>query len=517
MAAAGRAMSRPPIAVLIIFDGWGLREAREANAIALAKTPTMNRLYASQAHSALKASGAAVGLSPGVMGNSEVGHLTIGSGRVIYQDVMRISKAIESGEFFSNRVLVETMRRTARGHDTLHLWGLLSDGSVHSHINHLFALLDLAARENVANIAVHAVLDGRDKPPRSAIPFVERLEGKLAQLGRGRIATVSGRYYTMDRDKRWERTERAWRTIVAGEGPISERPVSAIENSYAVGKNDEFVEPIVIGRRAPINDGDQVICFNFRADRARQLTAAITLDGFSGFERPRFPKVGYVCMTEYDRSFDLPLAFGPEDVKHTLGEELSSAGIRNLRLAETEKYAHVTYFLNGGVEKPFALEERILIPSSKVATYDLYPAMSAAAIAERAEQEIASRRFGVIVINFANPDMVGHTGKLEATIQAIEATDSALGRVIGAVDDAGGIALITADHGNAEFMADPATGQPHTAHTTNRVPLILFDPSYKGGLDDGELSDVAPTLLAVLEIAAPSEMTGHDLRIARRD
>ena len=506
-------MSRPPIAALIIFDGWGLRDERESNAIALAQTPTMNRLYASQAHSSLDASGPAVGLLPGVMGNSEVGHLTIGAGRVIYQGVMRISQAIENKTFFSNRTLVDAMRRAAQGH-TLHLWGLLSDGSVHSHINHLFALLELAARENVSNIAVHAVLDGRDKPPRSAIPFVKQLEAKLAELKRGRLATVSGRYYAMDRDKRWDRTERAWRTIVAGEGPSSNSAVDSIEKSYAAGKNDEFVEPIVIGRATPMSDGDQVICFNFRADRARQLTAAIALEDFSGFARPRFPKVGYVCMTEYDRSFDLPLAFAPEDVKHTLGEALGAADVRNLRLAETEKYAHVTYFLNGGVEKPFPLEERILVPSAKVATYDLQPTMSAAGIAERAEREIAEGRFGVIVINFANPDMVGHTGNLEATIKAIEATDSALGRVLNAIDSAGGVALITADHGNAEFMADPATGQPHTAHTTNRVPLILFDPASKAGLADGGLSDVAPTLLAILEIAAPSEMTGRDLRTA---
>ncbi|MGD0073576.1 MAG: 2,3-bisphosphoglycerate-independent phosphoglycerate mutase [Candidatus Binataceae bacterium] len=508
-------MSRPPIAALIIFDGWGLRTEREANAIAMAKTPTMDRLYASQAHSALDASGAAVGLLPGVMGNSEVGHLTIGSGRVIYQDVMRITKAIETKEFFANRVLLDALRAAARGH-TLHIWGLLSDGSVHSHIDHLLALLDLAVRENVANIAVHAVLDGRDKPPRSAIPFVERLEARLAELKHGRIATVSGRYYAMDRDKRWERTERAWRAIVLGEGPVCDSAVTAIENSYAAGQNDEFVEPIIIDRPTPIADGDQVICFNFRADRARELTAAMTMADFSGFARPRFPKVGYVCMTEYDRSFGLPLAFGPEDVRHTLGEVLSAAGIPNLRLAETEKYAHVTYFLNGGVENPFPLEERILIPSLKVATYDLQPTMRAAEIAERAENEIKSGRFGVIVMNFANPDMVGHTGNLDATIRAIEATDSALGRVIGAIDNAGGVALITADHGNAEFMADPATGQPHTAHTTNLVPLILFDPAYRAALADGTLADVAPTLLGMLELAVPREMTGHDLRIARQ-
>lgn len=507
-------MSRPPVAALIIFDGWGLREAREANAILKARTPVIQRLWATQAHMGIEASGEAVGLAPGVMGNSEVGHLTIGAGRAIYQDVMRITKAIETGDFFRNEVLLNAMRTAARDHRTLHLWGLLSDGSVHSHIDHLVALLELAARGGVDRIAVHAVLDGRDKPPRSALPFIDRVEAKLREIGRGRIATVTGRYFAMDRDKRWERVERAWRAFAMAEGNAAPSARAAVEASYVAGKGDEFVEPAIIGAAHPMDDGDQVICYNFRADRARELTTALTQNDFAGFARPRIPKIGYVCMTEYERSLNLPLAFGPDDVRDTLAEVLARAGIRNLRIAETEKYAHVTYFLNGGIEKPFALEERALIPSSKVATYDLEPEMQAVAIARRAAQEIASGRFGVVVMNFANPDMVGHTGNLEATVKAVEVSDAALGIVIDALERVGGVALITADHGNAEFMADPATGQPHTAHTTNPVPLILYDPSFKGHLrEHGTLGDVAPTLIAMLELEQPAAMTGHDLRV----
>jgi 2,3-bisphosphoglycerate-independent phosphoglycerate mutase len=522
--------TRPPVAALIIFDGWGVSKSGASNAIAAAKTPVMDHLYATNAHTELDASGEAVGLPPGVMGNSEVGHLTIGSGRVIYQDLMRITKAIESGAFARNPAIVDAMKKTVTLGTTLHIWGLLSDGSVHSHIDHLMAILDVAAANGAMRIAVHAVLDGRDKPPRSALTFVDRLEAKLKQVGqnrghggpphnnggspRCRIATVIGRYYAMDRDKRWERVERAWRAMVEAEGIAASSAREAVEKSYAAGKSDEFVEPHVIGERTPMADGDQIICYNFRADRARELTAAIALDGFSDFRRPRIPKVGYVCMTEYDRSFALPLAFGPEDVRSTLAEVLAHAGLKNLRAAETEKYAHVTYFLNGGVEKAFPLEERALIPSSKVATYDLEPAMKASAIATRVAEEIEGGKFDVVVMNFANPDMVGHTGKFEATVTAVEATDKALGVVIGALEKRGGVALITADHGNAEFMADPATGQAHTAHTTNPVPLILYDPKFKGHLKNGgTLADVAPTILGMLDVKAPPEMTGIDLRI----
>ena len=505
---------RPPVAALVIFDGWGLRSDHAANAIAMARTPIMDRLYRTYPHTAIEASGEAVGLAPGVMGNSEVGHLTIGAGRVIYQDVMRITKAIETGTFARNETLLDAIRRARRNARTLHVWGLLSDASVHSHINHLFALLDMAAGEGLRDIAVHAVLDGRDTPPRSALPYVDALLGKLRALGCGRVATVSGRYFAMDRDKRWDRVERAWRAIALGEGNAEPDARAAVEHAYAAGQSDEFVEPRVIGGGAPLRDGDQAVCFNFRADRARELTAALALEKFDGFARSRHPRIGYVCMTEYDRSYGLPLAFGPEDVKNSLAEMLGSAGVRNLRIAETEKYAHVTYFLNGGVEKPFPLEERVLIPSSKVATYDLEPAMQADKIAERAAAEIGGGRLGVVVMNFANPDMVGHTGVLEATVKAIETTDAALGAVVEAVERAGGVALITADHGNAEFMADPKTGQAHTAHTTFPVPLILLDPSFHGALQDGgTLADVAPTLLAMLGIQPPAEMTGRDLRI----
>jgi 2,3-bisphosphoglycerate-independent phosphoglycerate mutase len=506
---------RPPVAALVIFDGWGVSAERASNAIAAAKTPVMDRLYATEAHTELDASGEAVGLPPGVMGNSEVGHLTIGSGRVIYQDVMRITKAIETGAFARNETLLGAIRRAVSRATTLHLWGLLSDGSVHSHLDLLLALLELAASNGATEIAVHAVLDGRDKPPRSALRYVEQVEAKLKAIGRGRIATVVGRYYAMDRDKRWERVERAWRAIVEAEGIAASNARAAVESSYASGKGDEFVEPHVIGSRTPMAEGDEVICYNFRADRARELTAAIALTDFTGFKRPRVPKIGYVCMTEYDRSFALPLAFGPEDVRNTLAEVLANAKLRNLRVAETEKYAHVTYFLNGGVEKPFPLEERALIASSKVATYDLEPAMKAAEIAKRVAAEISGGKFDVIVMNFANPDMVGHTGKFEATVAAVEASDAALGVVIDALEARGGVALITADHGNAEFMADPATGQAHTAHTTNPVPLILYDPNFNGRLKaGGTLADVAPTLLAMLGLKAPAEMTGHDLRVA---
>jgi 2,3-bisphosphoglycerate-independent phosphoglycerate mutase len=503
----------PRTAALIIFDGWGLRAAPEANAIIAARTPTMDRLCRAQAHASIEASGEAVGLAPGIMGNSEVGHLTIGSGRIIYQDVMRISKAIATGAFSRNPTLLNAIHTAARNGRTLHLWGLLSDGSVHSHIDHLLALLDLAVKKGLHDLSVHAVLDGRDKPPRSAIPFIERVEAKLRELGSGRIATVTGRYYAMDRDKRWERTERAWRALVLGEGAAVPTARAAVEAAYASDQGDEFVEPSIVAGAAPIADGDQVICYNFRADRARQLTAALALSDFKSFDRPRFPSIGYVCTTEYDRSFNLPLAFGPEDIRNTFAEVLARAGVANLRIAETEKYAHVTYFLNGGVEQPFPGEERILIPSSKVATYDLEPAMQAGAIARLVAQEIAAGRFGVIVMNFANPDMVGHTGKLEETVKAVESADAALGVVIDALERVGGVALITADHGNAEFMADPATGQPHTAHTTCPVPLILYDPSFKGRLKEhGGLADVAPTFVAMLGLEPPSEMTGRDLR-----
>ena len=425
-------MSRPPVAALIIFDGWGIRAAREANAIAMAKTPTMDRLYKTQAHSEVDASGESVGLPPGVMGNSEVGHLTIGAGRVIYQDVMRITKAIEKSDFTRNPALLNAIRNSA-GH-TLHIWGLLSDGSVHSHIDHLIALLDLAAKNGAGEIAVHAVLDGRDKPPRSALPFIDQ-SGSEAE-GTGTRTHRDGQRTLLRDGSRQAMGPRRARVAQHRRGRAlrsSRRAREAVEKSYAADKSDEFVEPVSIGKPSRVNDGDQVICYNFRADRARELTSALALESFSGFTRTRFPKVGYVCMTEYDRSFNLPTAFGPEDLKNTLAEVFAREKIRNIRIAETEKYAHVTYFLNGGVEKPFPCEERVLIPSAKVATYDLEPTMRAKEIAERAAKEVASGNVDVIVINFANPDMVGHTGVMDATVKAVEATDVALGIVIDAM------------------------------------------------------------------------------------
>ena len=506
-------MSRPPVAALVIFDGWGMRAERKANAILCAHTPVMDRLNQTQAHTVIATSGEAVGLAPGVMGNSEVGHTTIGSGRIVYQDVMRISKAIETGAFFRNPAILTAINAVLRNQRTLHLWGLLSDGSVHSRIDHLIALLDLAVKQGLRKIAVHAVLDGRDKPPRSALPFIDQVEAKLKELGCGRIATVIGRYYAMDRDKRWERVERAWRAMVMGEGRASGSARAAVEASYIDSKGDEFVEPCTIADAAPIQNGDQVICYNFRADRARELTAALAVRDFTGFKRPIAPPIGYVCMTEYEASLRLPVAFGAETLRNTLAAVLAQAGIGNLRVAETEKYAHVTYFMNGGVEEPFPGEERVLIPSSKVATYDLEPEMRAADVAERAAAGITSGKFGVVVMNFANPDMVGHTGKMEAAVKAIETSDAALGVVITALEKVGGVALITADHGNAELMVDPETGEPHTAHTTNPVPLILYDPTFRGSLKPGGgLADIAPTLLGMIGLAQPTAMTGHDLR-----
>jgi 2,3-bisphosphoglycerate-independent phosphoglycerate mutase len=420
---------------------------------------------------------------------------------------------VATGAFFKNDALASLMRKLAQNQHTLHLWGLLSDGSVHSHIDHLLALIEMAVRENVADIAVHAVLDGRDKPPRSALPFVDQVEAKLKEVGRGRIATVTGRYYAMDRDKRWDRVERAWRAIALGEGLPGRSAREVIEASYVNDKSDEFVEPHVLGEAHPMWDGDGAICYNFRADRAREMTEALTANDFRGFARPRYPQIDYVCMTEYERRLGLPLAFGPEEIHNMLAELFARDGLRNLRIAETEKYAHVTYFLNGGVEQPFKLEERVLIPSSKVATYDLEPTMQAMAIARRAAEEIGKRNFDVVVMNFANPDMVGHTGHMDATVTAVTESDKALGIVLEALDAVGGVALITADHGNAEFMADPATGQPHTAHTTYPVPLILYDSHFRGRLaDGGTLADVAPTFLGMLGVAIPAEMSGHDLR-----
>ncbi|GAB4370176.1 MAG: 2,3-bisphosphoglycerate-independent phosphoglycerate mutase [Deltaproteobacteria bacterium] len=503
---------------LIVLDGWGCRQEREANAVALARTPFFDRLWAEFPHTRIHASAERVGLPPGQMGNSEVGHLNLGAGRVVYQDLVRISRAIETGEFFRNPVLGRTMDAARERNRPLHLIGLLSDGGVHSLHTHLYALLAMAKERGLSSVFVHPVLDGRDTPPTSGVHHLERLLAEAGRIGLGEVATVGGRYYAMDRDNRWERTERAYRAMVRGEGMEGSDPVSAVAASYEAGKTDEFMEPVVFRRNGrpvgTIGPGDSVIFFNFRADRARQLTRALTQPGFDRFPRPERLDLAYACMTEYDESFGLPVAFGPQTMSNILAEVFAQRGIRNLRMAETEKYAHVTYFFNGGIETVFPGESRILVPSPSVSTYDLQPEMSAFEVGERAAAEVGAGTHDVLILNFANGDMVGHTGILAAAIQAIEAVDVNLRKVVEKVWEVGGAALVTADHGNAEMMVDPATGEPHTAHTTNLVPLILADPEAKGTAlrEDRALEDLAPTILRMLGIPPPEEMTGEDLR-----
>ena len=509
-------MARQPL-LLMLLDGWGLNPSPENNAIAQAKTPNMTRLSASYPATSIGTSGLSVGLPEGQMGNSEVGHLNIGAGRVVYQDLTRISKAIADGDFFENRVLLDCIARTKAAGGRLHLAGLLSDGGVHSHLTHLYGLLELAKREGISKVFVHCLLDGRDTPPKSGAGYLAQLEEKIAQLGVGRIATVIGRFYAMDRDNRWERVEKAYDAMVLGEGATASSAAAAIAASYASDITDEFVLPTVITTDgAPVGtlrDGDGFIFFNFRSDRAREITRALTDPGFSGFQRKSWPRLAsYVCMTEYDETFGLPVAFAPETLKNILGEVLAAAGRSQLRIAETEKYAHVTFFFNGGSEVPFPLEERCLIPSPKeVATYDQKPEMSAYPVTEELLKRLDSERYDVVVLNFANADMVGHTGILPAAIRAIETVDDCVGRLVAKVLAKGGRTIITADHGNAEVMADE-NGGPHTAHTTDRVPLILVDDSRRDvRLRPGILADIAPTMLAILGIEKPAEMTGVSL------
>ncbi len=502
--------------VLIILDGWGWAPPSPGNAITQARTPNFDNLRAAFPFTVLGAAGEAVGLPEGQMGNSEVGHLNIGAGRVVYQDITRITKAIRTGEFFRNPVLVAAMEK-ARSR-SLHLLGLVSDGGVHSHLEHLYALLEMARRFSVERVFIHAFLDGRDVPPASAGGYLAALEEKCRELGTGEIATVMGRYYAMDRDKRWERVEKAFAALVAGEGEKASSARAALEASYARGVTDEFVVPTVItddfGRpRGTIAPGDVVIFFNFRADRARELTRAFTDRDFAGFPRKNgFPGVHFVCMTQYDATIEAPVAFPPVSLSSTLGEVLAGLGLRQLRIAETEKYAHVTFFFNGGVEEPNPGEDRILIPSPKVATYDLKPEMSAYEVTDAVLRELAADKYDVVVLNYANPDMVGHTGVLEAAVKAVEAVDECLGRVVAAVRARGGVALVTADHGNAEQMLEE-DGTPHTAHTTNDVPFILVGEAYRGASlrEGGVLADIAPTMLDILGVPRPEEMTGRSL------
>ena len=511
----------PKPLLLIILDGWGHSPALQGNAIALARKPTWDRLLREFPNTLIHTSGPYVGLPEGQMGNSEVGHLNIGSGRIIHMDITRIDRMIESGELFRQPLLIGAMKH-ARKH-SLHLLGLLSDGGVHSHIEHLFALLRMARRMEVSNVFVHAFLDGRDTPPTSGAEYLEQLRSQMQAIGVGAIASVSGRYYAMDRDKRWERTEKAYAAMVTGEGAHAGDPVEAVRESYGRGVTDEFVVPIVMTDQqgqplATIRNEDAVVFFNFRADRARQITRALTDPALEGIPRSSMPqRLHYVCMTRYDKTFQLPYVLGPEEPQHILANLLAERGLRNLRVAETEKYAHVTYFFNGGVETAYPGEERILVPSPKVATYDLKPEMNAEGIADAVVKAVEGKTFDFLVINFANADMVGHSGKLESAILAVEAVDASLGRIEAALRRAGGGMLLTADHGNAETMIDSATGGPHTYHTTNPVPLVLVssDSDRVGVREGGSLRDIAPTLLGIAGIPATAEMTGSDLRVLK--
>jgi len=516
---------RPKPIVLTVLDGWGYRAETNGNAIALARKPNYDRLLKDFPNTLIHTSGAAVGLPEGQMGNSEVGHLNIGAGRIVRMDITRVEQLISSGEFFRQPLLLEAMQR---GRDRqLHLLGLLSDGGVHSHINHLFALLKMARENKVTRVFVHCFMDGRDTPPNSGIDFLRLLEQKIREYGVGQIASVSGRYYAMDRDNRWERIEKAYRAMVHGDSDAKfADPIAAIRAAYEKGTTDEFVVPAVIttepaqgkaaAPRTTIRDEDSVIFFNFRADRARQTTRALVEPGFKEFADPARPaNLTFVAMTQYEKTWPwLRYIIAPEKLEHILANVFTEMQFRNLRVAETEKYAHVTYFFNGGVEKPFPGEERLLVPSPKVPTYDLKPEMSAAGVTDAVVRAIEKGDFDAIIMNFANADMVGHSGNLEAAIKACETVDECLGRIFQSLRPRGGAWIITADHGNAETMIDPASGGAHTYHTTNPVPFILVTEDGRARLKTGgSLRDIAPTLLGIAGVPEPGEMTGHDLRV----
>ena len=502
---------KQPLA-LIILDGFGCREETKGNAIAAARTPHLDRLMASCPHTRIGASGMDVGLPDGQMGNSEVGHTNIGAGRIVYQELTRITKSFDEGEALGNPALTAAMENARRPGQALHLMGLLSDGGVHSHIRHLYGLMEMARRFAVERVYLHCFMDGRDVPPTSGIEFIAALQQKIKELGLGQIATVSGRYYAMDRDNRWERVKLAYDAIVNGEGNKDPDPVAVMQKSYDAGVTDEFIVPTVVTEGAGIKAGDSVIFFNFRPDRARELTRALVDPDFAGFEREKgFFPLTYICMTQYDATMpNVEVAYRPESLANTLGEYLSRLGKTQLRIAETEKYAHVTFFFNGGVEAPYEGEDRVLIPSPKVATYDLQPEMSAYAVTDEAVRRIESGRYDVIILNYANCDMVGHTGVFEAAVKAVEAVDTCLGRLLAALEKAGGRAFLTADHGNADQMADE-NGAPFTAHTTNPVPFVAIgfgDVTLRSG---GRLADIAPTMLQAMGLPQPEEMTGRSL------
>ena len=510
-------MSDKPV-ILIVLDGWGINLNKDGNAIAAATAPVFTAMLQSNPHTELQASGGQVGLPDGQMGNSEVGHLNLGAGRIVYQDITKITKSIRDGEFFANPVLLSAMETVKKKDSALHLMGLLSDGGVHSHVNHIFAMLELAKAQGIRKVLFHAFLDGRDTPPSSALVYIKQLEDHMQKIGVGRIATVSGRYYAMDRDKRWERVQKAYEALVQGEGIRKASATEAVQTSYEHKRTDEFVLPSVIigngitAENGTIQDNDAVIFCNFRSDRAREITRTLTDRSFDGFQRLIVPKLGmFVCLTTYDETFNLPVAYPPQRLTHILGQVVSEKGIRQLRIAETEKYAHVTFFFNGGEETPFPLEERVLIPSPRdVATYDLKPEMSAREVTAEVVKRILSKQYGFIMMNYANPDMVGHTGIMSAAIKAVEVLDECLGKLLQAAKETGARVLITADHGNLEVMKDNTTGQPHTAHTTDPVPFIVVGEQVKLR-EGGCLADVAPTVLQLLGIEQPREMTGKSL------
>jgi 2,3-bisphosphoglycerate-independent phosphoglycerate mutase len=533
-------MKNTPL-VLIILDGWGYRAETAANAIALARKPNYDALLKEFPSTLVHTSGRYVGLPNGQMGNSEVGHLNIGAGRVVYMDITKIDVMIENGEFFSNPALLSAMKNARSGGRRLHLFGLVSDGGVHSHINHLYALLRMAKQNGVDRVFVHAFTDGRDTLPTSGAGYLEQLQKKMRELNTGKIASVSGRYYAMDRDRRWERERKAFDAMVIGkgEGGTYVDAIQGIKESYNRGTTDEFVLPFVCvdNRGEPlttIRDDDSCINFNFRADRARQITRVLARNSGitkeNGGDLPdaealeqvipatEVPKnLTYICMTRYDKQFELPFVVQPDSLTNILANVMAKEQMRNLRVAETEKYAHVTYFFNGGVEQPFPGEERVMVPSPKVATYDLKPEMSASGIADEVVKAVEKGEFQVLIVNFANADMVGHSGKIEPTVRAVETVDACLGRIFKAVKQRGGAMIVTADHGNAEMLIDPVTGGPHTAHTLNPVPFIVVsDDDKKFSLrNDGALQDISPTVLGMLGIPQPKEMTGHDLRVKR--
>lgn len=511
-----------PITALIILDGFGHRDAVAYNAIRTDGAVHFKKLWENYPHTYIQASGLDVGLPAGQMGNSEVGHLNIGAGRIVYQELTRIIKSIEDGDFFRNPAFLKAMDNCKQKKTSLHLMGLCSDGGVHSHLEHLYALVRMAKEQGLSKVYIHCFMDGRDTPPRSGEGYIRQLEEKLNEIGAGEIATVSGRYYAMDRDNRFERVERAYAALVYGEGFTAESGHEAMEKSYARGDSDEFVQPTVILKNgkpvATVQPDDSIIFFNFRPDRARELTRAFLFADFDGFERKKgFFPLTYVSMTQYDKTFEdkLSVAFKPETLQNTLGQYLAKLHKTQLRIAETEKYAHVTFFFNGGVEAPNPLEDRCLIPSPKVATYDLKPEMSAYEVTEEAVKRIDSGKYDVMILNFANPDMVGHTGVMEAAVKAVHAVDACLEKVVDAILRQGGRCIITADHGNCEYMWDEKQNAPFTAHTTNPVPCVLVDDTRKNVKlrSDGRLSDLSPTLLDLMGVEKPAEMTGNTLII----